>query len=131
MHDAGNLPTDDYTSLLYQEIVPKIEDKKGFDYLVGAWNTYTKKDDTNAEKFFKYATGNGIVGSLNSGLAGEFADLSDAQKQMMLEIIKHVANRGTGTTNKPTSTSSTSGSSTYKQPTGGPSTPVERVEWGD
>jgi cytochrome c2 len=93
LREDGYLLEDEYIRLLYEEIAPKFENTQGFKYLVGTWNTYKDKDDASAKKFFKYATGTGIMSGVNATLAGDFANLSADQQDMVFEMVKFIANR--------------------------------------
>ena len=93
LREDGYLLEDEYIRLLYEEIAPKFENTQGFQYLVGAWNTYKDKDDASAKKFFKYATGNGSMGGVSATLAGDFSNLSADQQDMVFEMVKFIANR--------------------------------------
>lgn len=105
LFDAGNLPTDDYTSLLYQEIVPKMN--------TAVVNALVKVAKKNYE-----ATGEGVNVQSASLLSqrdltikatlynkldrDNWQACTEEQKEMLVIVANFLAQRGESTTNKPT-----------------------------
>ncbi len=105
LYDSGNLPEDDYKSLLYNVIAPKIEETTLFKSLikgVKAVDEWGGFDGDWMDNNMAWSQIREVVLQGGSSDDRQWAQMSDDQKEMAVIIARHIANRGESTTNKPT-----------------------------
>ena len=104
LRDSGYLLGDDYVSLLYGEILPKIENTPAFQTIVNyanEWKTIKGENLSTSQFFNKLESGNYLAPGVTTTGKDAVKNYTQEEKEIMLMMARFIANRDGPVVNVP------------------------------